>query len=141
MFVTEITPRFYETDAFGHINNVTIAGWFETGREQVFRLFTPDLDDPGKLPLILARIEIDFVAQTFYGKPVTLHSGIEKVGNSSFVVSQEAWQGGRLVARGRAVQVCFDHAAQVSCPIPDDIRPRLEALREEWLARGGEAGA
>lgn len=134
MFTMDINPRFYETDAFGHINNVVIAGWFETGREDVFRLFTPELD-PGSLPLILARIEVDFVAQTYYGKTVTLRTGIEKVGNSSFVVAQEAWQDGHVVARGRAVQVYFDHDAQGSRPIPDDVRSRLAALNEEWLAR------
>jgi len=27
-----ISPRFCETDANGHINNVAFAAWFETGR-------------------------------------------------------------------------------------------------------------
>ncbi|NQY02602.1 MAG: hypothetical protein HRT76_04950 [Halieaceae bacterium] len=30
LFTLTITPRFYETDGVGHINNVSIAGWFET---------------------------------------------------------------------------------------------------------------
>lgn len=36
MFTLSLTPRFYETDAFGHINNTVITGWFETAREPVF---------------------------------------------------------------------------------------------------------
>jgi acyl-CoA thioester hydrolase len=35
MFSVNITPRFYETDAFGHINNTVIAGWFEAGRAPI----------------------------------------------------------------------------------------------------------
>lgn len=124
MFSTTVSPRFYETDAFGHINNIVVAGWIETGREDIFRVFTPDLD-PKKLPLILARIEVDFVAQIYYGCEVEIRTQLEKLGNSSFVVIQEAWQKGALAARGRAVQVYFNHATQTSEPLPDEYREVL----------------
>jgi acyl-CoA thioester hydrolase len=39
MFRMTVTPRFYETDALGHINNTVMAGWFEAAREPVFRFF------------------------------------------------------------------------------------------------------
>lgn len=125
MFSTTITPRFYETDAFGHINNIVVAGWFESGREDIFRVFTPELD-PKKLPLILARIEVDFVAQTYYGKPVEINTWLSTLGNSSFVVKQEVVQEGKVVAKGRAVQVYFDHAVQKSERLPDVYRSVLE---------------
>jgi len=124
MFSMTVSPRFYETDAFGHINNIVVAGWFETGREGIFRVFTPELD-PKKLPLILARIEVDFVAQIYYGKDVEIRTGIGDFGRTSFTVLQEAWQEGALVARGRAVQVYFNHAAQRSEPLPDSAREQL----------------
>jgi acyl-CoA thioester hydrolase len=127
MFNITITPRFYETDAFGHINNTVIAGWFEAGRASIFKIFTPDLDIK-QLTLILARIEIDFVAQTHYGDDVIIKTGIELVGNSSFVVCQEAWQNGILVAIGKAVQVYFDFKTQKSDRIPDKQRAQLESL-------------
>lgn len=121
-----LSPRFYETDAFGHINNIVVAGWFETGREWIFRVFTPDLD-PRKLPLILARIEVDFVAQTYYGTEVEVRTGIGSFGRASFVVLQELWQGGKLVAKGRAVQVYFNHDTQKSEPLPERFREQLAA--------------
>lgn len=123
-----ITPRFYETDAFGHINNTVVAGWFETGRAAVFELFA-DPDRPAVMPLILARIEVDFVGQIYYGADVEIRTRVGDLGNSSFEVLQEAWQKETLVARGRAVQVHFDHATQRSAPLPDDKRKLLEALR------------
>jgi len=55
-------------------------------------------------------------------------TGIEKVGNSSFVVIQEAWQNHVLVAKGKAVQVYFDFKTQKSDRIPDVYRARLESL-------------
>ncbi len=126
MFSTILSPRFYETDAFGHINNIVVAGWFETGRESIFRVFTPELD-PQKLPLILARIEVDFVAQIYYGTDVEIRTGIGGFGRSSFTVLQEAWQKDVLVARGRAVQVYFNHETQASEPLPETFRQQLSA--------------
>lgn len=130
MFTTRIFPRFYETDAFRHVNNTVVAGWFEAAREPVFRIFTPDLDI-SRLTLILARIEIDFVAQIHYGHEVAVQTGIERIGNASFTVWQQAWQRGALVARGRAVQVYFDFDTQVSAPLPPVYRAALEAAMGE----------
>lgn len=79
MFFMTVTPRFYETDALGHINNTVLSNWFEASREPVFRLFNPALALNG-WNLILARVEIDYVAQTHYGKPVEVRSWIGRIG-------------------------------------------------------------
>jgi len=75
MFTLSITPRFYETDAFGHINNTVITGWFETAREPIFRIFNPNMEIKN-LPLILARVEVDFVAQIYYGASIEIKTWI-----------------------------------------------------------------
>lgn len=129
MFTLLVAPRFYETDAFGHVNNTVVPGWFETAREPIFKLFT-DGEEMTKINLILARIEVDFVAQIFYGSEVTVKTGIEKIGNASFVVWHEAWQKGACVAKGKAVQVYFSHDTQKSERIPDEFRVKLEAILE-----------
>lgn len=124
MFTMKVTPRFYETDALGHINNTVLSNWFEAAREPVFRLFNPGLE-LGKWNLILARVAIDYVAQTHYGKEVEVRSWIGRIGNSSFVVEQEAWQEGICVARGEAVQVFFNYTTQKSEPVPETYRALL----------------
>ena len=125
MFSMTVTPRFYETDALGHINNTVLSNWFEASREPVFRLFNPTLA-LGEWNLILARVEIDYVAQTHYGKQVEVRSWIGRIGNSSFVVEQDAWQEGVCVARGKAVQVFFNYLTQKSEAIPAEYRVLLE---------------
>ncbi len=125
MFSMTVMPRFYETDALGHINNTVVSGWFETARTPIFQLFNPQMNLKA-WNLILARVEIDYVAQAHYGEEVTLLSGIERIGNSSFVVAQEAWQNKVCVARGKAVHVFFDYVAQASGPIPGPLRQALE---------------
>ena len=71
MFKIKVTPRFGDTDALRHINNNVLGDWFELGRNDLFKFFTPDLqlsDETWKL--IMVRMETDFVAQIFFGHDV-----------------------------------------------------------------------
>ena len=120
-------PRFNDTDALGHINNASIATWYEEGRRPIFEYFIPDLD-PKKWNLILARIEIDYMAQGYYQKTTTVRTRVEKIGNSSFTLIQEAIQEGKIMSRGKAFLVYFDYTTQKSVPIPDSIKTKLKAL-------------
>ena len=124
MFELTVQPRFYETDAFRHVNNTVVAGWFETAREPLFRIFAPS-GKAEELPLILARIDIDFTGQIYYGEPVEIRTGIERIGNSSFVVAHEAFQSGRAVAKGHAVQVHFDWGTEQAQPLTTELRAAL----------------
>ncbi len=126
-------PRFNDTDALGHINNASIATWFEDGRRPIFEFFIPDLD-PKKWNLIIARLEIDYLAQGSYQKTTTVRTQVEKIGTSSFVLAQEAIQDGTVIARGKAFLVSFDYGSQKSSPIRDSIRLRLQ----EHLITGAE---
>lgn len=125
MFTTTVSPRFYETDPFGNINNTVVTGWFEAAREPIFRIFDPEMDVQ-QLNLILARVEIDYRAQIQYGERVTLRTGIQHIGNASFVVAHEAWQKDQCCARGRAVQVYFNWATRRSERVPDLYRAQLQ---------------
>lgn len=119
-------PRFNDTDALGHINNASIATWFEEGRRPVFEFFVPDLD-PKKWNLIIARLEIDYLAQGYYQKTTTVKTQVEKIGNSSFVLLQEAIQDGTVISRGKAFLVSFDYTTQKSVSIPEHIRIKLQS--------------
>lgn len=125
MFSTFITPRFGDIDGLGHVNNNIVPMWFETARNPFFRYFNPDLDLK-KWDLILARFEVDFLNQLYYGKDVEIKSWISRIGRSSFEIFQEAWQGEKLGAKGKAVLVHFDFSIQKSIPVPLRIRHELE---------------
>ncbi len=124
MFLEKIQPRFTDTDALGHINNVSILAWFEAARRPIFEIFIPTLN-PKKWNLILARIEVDYLGQTYYEKEVEMKTYFEKVGNSSMTLIQEAYQDGVTVVRGKAIMVHFDYETNKSVVIPEDIRALL----------------
>ena len=125
MWSLTVEPRFAETDALGHINNTVLPVWFEQARTPIFRFFTPDLN-PKDWHLIIAKIDVEFVGELFYGSEIEIRTWIEKVGNTSFVIYHEAWQGDTLGARGHAVMVHFDHDQKASKALPADIRAQLE---------------
>ncbi|WP_159817368.1 acyl-CoA thioesterase [Colwellia sp. 20A7] len=124
MFTEKLMPRFNDTDALGHINNTTIPVWFEGGREPIFRLFIPDLD-LSKWKLIIAKIEVSYHGQLFYGQEVEIRTFIGRIGGASFDAYQEVWQHGEKCASGSASMVHFNYQTQASEKIPDDIRIEL----------------
>ena len=124
MFVTALDPAFHDTDALGHIHNTRLPAWFEQGRTELFRLFTPDLD-PRKWRLILARLDVEFLAELHYGASVEIRTYLTRLGTSSFTVTQEAWQHGKLCARGHTVMVHYDHDEKRTQPIEGELRASL----------------
>jgi acyl-CoA thioester hydrolase len=123
-FEIGIRPRVSETDMLGHINNVAVVAWFEEGRSYMVReaLGGAEVRLP---PFVLARIEIDFAAQLFFGHETRVSSAVEKLGNSSVVVEQWIIQRDEVCARARVVLVHFDHATQRPAPLGESLREAL----------------
>lgn len=127
MFSINVSPRFGDIDGLGHINNTVLPVWFETGRNSIFRLFSPDLDlSPEVWHLILVRTEFDFLRQMYFRSDVEIRTFITRIGNSSFTVGHEAWQEGELKVRGQAVLVYYDFKLQKALLLPDSIREILK---------------
>lgn len=117
-------PRFSETDALGHINNTVLPVWFEAARVPIFKFFTPDLN-PHNWKLIIAKVEVSFVGELFYAHEVTINTSIEQIGNSSFVIRQEAWQQDKCCAIGKTVMVRYDFASKTKQPLSTDEKAAL----------------
>lgn len=121
MFSEEFNVRFYETDALAHVSNTVVVGWFESGREPIFKLFSPELDLQN-WPLILASYKVDFLAQIYYGKKVEVKTYISRIGKSSFDVYQEVWQDNKQCANGTTTMVHFDFKTNQSVTINDQVK-------------------
>ena len=124
MFSLIVTPKFGDIDGLGHVNNTVMPGWFELARNPIYRMFNPEFNFK-TWNLILARYEVDFTSQLFFNDNVDVHTWIQKIGNSSFEVYQEACQGDQIGARGKTVLIYFDFELQKSVKIPDPIRSLL----------------
>jgi acyl-CoA thioester hydrolase len=125
MFVKMVTPRFGDVDGLRHINNTMLPVWFELAREPIFRYFNPDMSLDA-WNLIMAHMDVDFIAPMSLGADVTIHTWVAKIGYSSFTIYQEAWQKGVLSAKGNSVVVYFDFQEKKSKPIPLPLRQSLK---------------
>ncbi|MBE0366775.1 acyl-CoA thioesterase [Pseudoalteromonas aurantia] len=119
-----LMPRFSETDVLGHINNTVLPVWFEAARVPIFKIFTPDLN-PLDWKLIVAKVEVTFKGELFYGQAVEIKTKIEKIGNSSFVILQQAWQHDECCAEGRTVMVRYDFSKKSAQTLSDNERSAL----------------
>ncbi|MCL2679458.1 MAG: acyl-CoA thioesterase [Dehalococcoidia bacterium] len=123
MWTTTIYPRFGDTDILGHINNTVLAAWFEQARNPIFKIFCPSLEiNYDTFSLIMAHTDYDFVGEICFRQEVEIRSGVSRIGTKSFTVYQEAWQGGRLCAKGHAVIVHYDFRQKISTPVPEEKR-------------------
>ena len=127
-FSITITPRFYETDALGHINNASITAWFEVARVSYLESLG-DKDPSAAKDWILASLQLDFLAETLYGADVIADIIDARVGNSSLTVICAMSQEGRVTVRGTAVLVHMDHESKSSKRIPDELRQRISSHR------------
>ena len=125
MLVTHLTPRVSETDGVGHINNVFVPIWFEAGRREIFRVFSPNLDFKN-WKLALVKVEVEYVDQIYLANDVEIRTGVEKIGNSSFTIKEEIHQTDRLCAKGKSIYVNYNFKAKKSETIPETIGKQLE---------------
>lgn len=127
MFKTIITPRIGETDALRHITNTALPLWFESGRNELFKIFNPENElTYRKWNLILVHMDFNYLRQTYFGYDVEIRTYITKIGKTSFTVLHEAWQNGFLRSNGKAVIVYYDFVRQESKIIPEEIRSELK---------------
>jgi acyl-CoA thioester hydrolase len=116
-----IPVRYGDMDANAHLNNVAIARLFEEARLRFhgFLRTRGASVDPGGV--LLAHVEIDYVAEGRYPEDVEAGVAVAKVGTRSYRLGIGLFQGGRVLALADCVMV---HRGQ---PISPDLRAALAA--------------
>lgn len=135
-FKMPIKARFRDTDMLGHVNNSVYSTYFESGRLEYWAQLNGGLSFEN-WPFILARSEIDFLAEAHVGDELTLGVRVARLGNKSFDLEYFLVRDAdaRPIARGRSVQVMFDYRTKKTLPIDDDTRALLEAFEGRALVR------
>ena len=128
MIFTTIVPRVSETDGVGHINNVFVPIWFEAGRREIFRIFSPNLDFVN-WKLALVKVTIEYVDQLYLAENVEIRTGIEKIGSSSFTIKEEIYKTDRLCAKGKSIYVKYIFKEKKSETISNEIRVKLQSIK------------
>jgi acyl-CoA thioester hydrolase len=99
---------YSDMDGFRHLNNGATGRYFEEGRATFnMRVFGVGcmIDPPPGLQILFANVTIDFVRQAHYPGTVEIATGASRVGHSSYVLAQAAFQNGECFALAEAVMV------------------------------------
>lgn len=128
----EIQTRWADNDAYGHINNVTYYGYFDTVVARF--LLEAGVLNMKDSPLIGVVVETQcrFHAPISFPENVTAGLRVERVGNTSIRYGIGIFRNEemRVSAEGHFVHVYVDRATQ-SRPTP--LTPPLRALAESLL--------
>jgi acyl-CoA thioester hydrolase len=117
--------RFADLDLLGHINNVAMAGLFEHGRGMFNHAIDVERRAPGQRWLIV-KVEINYLAESFFPAPVEIASGVSRIGTSSWDIASAAFQNEKCVATCVTTIVLTDKDG--SSPIPELLLTEFERL-------------
>ena len=127
----------YETDAFGHTNNVTFFQYMESARFELMKelsLFDPS--DILSCNFILTHAECDYRQISRYNDTLVIYSRISQIKTSSFVIENlminEKTR--NLVATGKVVLVSHLNANPLPAftNMPGLILPWVGVNRQMW---------
>lgn len=123
--------RYADTDRQGHVNNAVFATFLETGRVEV--IYGEKLADDGAA-FVIARLELDFLAEVTWPGEVEIGTAVKEVGRSSFKLFQTVFQNDAPVARAVTVIVQMNEATRKSHALTELARTRLESLTSPALS-------
>lgn len=124
-YEVDVTVRFRDIDAMGHVNNAVYATYLEHARASFFRdVVGASLVDADT---VLAHLSLDYEA------PIDLDDGavavslvVPRLGTSSIPMAYELRTADGVAATAESVQVVVDRETGAARPIPDDWRAAIE---------------
>ncbi|MFN4009674.1 MAG: acyl-CoA thioesterase [Pannonibacter sp.] len=123
--------RYGDTDRQGHVNNAVFATFLETGRvEALFGSASGtgvDLADDGAA-FVIARLELDFLAEIRWPGEVAIGTRVLRIGTSSVTLEQAVFQNDVCAARAVSVIVQMDEATRKSRPLSQAALAQLRQL-------------
>jgi acyl-CoA thioester hydrolase len=131
MHEINLTVRFAETDALGHVNNTSYFIYLEEARIRFFESlgFNMGIDEWN---FIMASTKCDFISQGYFNQNLTVKTFVSKIGTKSFVLEHEILcsESKQLIVKGSVVIVFFDFHKQQSEALPESLK---EGLRKNTM--------
>ena len=127
----EVTTRWSDNDAYGHVNNVVYYAWFDTAVNGW--LIEAGLLDMAKGDPIGLVVETAcrYARPLSYPEPVEIGLAVARIGKSSISYDLGVFAKGasQASAEGRFVHVYVGRDSRTPAVLPDAWRERFESLR------------
>lgn len=129
-----LAVRFMDIDALNHVNNARYLNYLEEGRINYVREVLNTYHSVQDMNVLVARVEIDYIAPILFGSEVNIYTRVKKIGNSSFLFETAICafyqQKETLSAKSLVTLVNFDPKTQKSSPIQDEIRQKIKEFEK-----------
>ncbi|WP_085991194.1 acyl-CoA thioesterase [Oceanobacillus senegalensis] len=121
----DIYVRLSETDAMGHINNVSYFHYFEEARTKFLEDVLGKRDAVNGF--ILASTGCDYISQAYAFEVLEIQTHVVKIGTKSVTLGHTLInpKTDEVISKATAVIVCFNYEDQRTTTIPNDVRGKL----------------
>jgi acyl-CoA thioester hydrolase len=126
-----VTTCYRDVDVQGHVNNFSLARYFDDTREPLMRRVLEVLPEGETSTIVTAEVTVTYLAEVTHPDIVQVAIGVRHIGTSSFGLAQAMFQ------RTRCVSLCSSAFVQTlegkSRPLS---RPFRESLLRYWIRQG-----
>lgn len=126
----EITTRWMDNDAYGHVNNVVYYSWFDTVVNQ-FLIANGVLDiEHGPVIGLVVETQCNYFASVAFPERVTAGLCVAQLGNSSVRYEVSIFRQGEETAsaQGHFIHVYVDRMSRKPAAIPEHMRDLLQSI-------------
>ena len=138
---SSVEVRLSDTDAMGHVNNARYLTYVEIARVAYYQRVVgrplPLGAHGAEEGMILASITVTYRAQAYFGEILSIESRVDRIGDTSFVMShrmtapESRYGPARLVATSVDTLVSYDYTTDRPIAVPQDWRDAIAAF-EGW---------
>ncbi len=121
VFEHQVSVRWRDTDALGHVNNAVYLTYLEEARDA---FYLHALGDP---IYVVVRLEIDFRAEVRHSdRTVRVEIAVERLGTTSLTTHETLRTAqGEVAAEARVITVRWDQDVRTVVPFSEEQRARL----------------
>jgi acyl-CoA thioester hydrolase len=122
-----VRTRFCESDALGHINNVSFFIYLEQARVDFF-IDTQILEDIEDWSFVAASVHCDFKKQAFVNQSLVIKTWVSHIGRTSVKLKHQIFEkiNEELIAEGEDVLVSYNVTEQKADPLSEQIKEKLK---------------
>jgi len=126
--VVTVPIRWSDVDRYGHVNNVSLAGYLQEARILATTAWSPAMRRGGENLWVVARQDVRYVRQLHPStQQCRVHTGLVRLGTSSITLAASVEAHGDTILNSAAVLVCVDRATGRATPIAEETRQVLAA--------------
>ncbi|MEM7428728.1 MAG: thioesterase family protein [Pseudomonadota bacterium] len=120
--------RYRDLDPNAHASHVAIAEYFENGRVRLRHEHLSHLGEQFLTGFVLAKLSIEFFREVKFPGRLSVGTGVSRLGNSSYTLSQGLFSDIDCVASAEVITVYIDKESRRPAPLQSEFRAALADL-------------